>query len=133
MTEFDTMKTNYQHGVALRQPGLSLYPLYTNPAVNEIGGMNLRLYQTDVLTAYPNGSVILRSGGWRTRATLKAINSYLTIGKLTQRKNEWYVDLTNGGTVEFKDGMIINPGRATVDYSGSALQPYEAVEQPAYN
>lgn len=129
MNEFETMKRDFLRGEGSKQAGLSLLPMYNDA---QITGMAVRLYQTDVLTVYQNGSVLLRSGGWRTRATLKAINHYLAVGQVYQSKKRWYVSLSGGSIVDFKDGMVINPGSPVVDYTGSTLQPI-TVEQPAYN
>lgn len=65
------------------------------------------LHRTDVVTAFADGRIVLKSGGWRTLTTKDRINMFLpSLCHLTQRKNEWWLT-TPDGTVEFEDGMVI--------------------------
>lgn len=100
---YEIMKHNYEHKV--RESGVStlLHPVD--------GGYALRYHQTDVVTAYPDGSVKLDSGGWRTPTTKERINRYLPTGYvLYQKNNKWWIS-TPHGEIAFKDGMVINPAQ----------------------
>ena len=84
------------------------------------GAIAVQLHQTDVVTFYPNGRVMLDSGGWRSMTTSARMNEYGPIGVYSHR-GVWYVNTTNGSTwgdhkrdPVFKDRMIIHPlGKVT--------------------
>ncbi len=40
----------------------------------------IRLHATDILTFYPCGSVVVKTGGWKTVTTKSRINDYLPVG-----------------------------------------------------
>ena len=74
-------------------------------------------HSTDVVTVYPNGKIVLDSGGWRTNTTKLRMNQAsqeLGLGfNVWQRLGNWYVDI-DGTVQEFEDGKAIRNGR---DYS----------------
>ena len=67
------------------------------------------LHETDVVTFKPDGSIVLDSGGWKTRTTKDRINNYLPdYFYLYQEKSEWYLrNREKQKTVIFADGLII--------------------------
>lgn len=71
----------------------------------EDGRIAVRYHQTDVVTAYPDGKIVVETGGWRPgggrvsygwraepgTTTRDRINSYLFSGwHIFQEKHEWY-------------------------------------------
>lgn len=64
-----------------------------------------RYCETDIVVKHNNGSVTLSNGGFKTRSTLKHLNSFSRY-TLRQVNWEWQV-LINGEWVEFTDGMAI--------------------------
>lgn len=74
----------------------------------------VRLHQTDILRFYPDGSVLLDSGGWKTPTTKDRINNYLPNGfQLRTRKRVWYL-WAHGEEYLYADGMVIK-GNDIVD------------------
>jgi hypothetical protein len=65
--------------------------------------VSVRLHGTAVVRFYPNGTVKLNSGGWRTSTTKDRINKYSPV-KVYQKKYEWYLQ---DGT-EFEDNILVN-------------------------
>ena len=61
----------------------------------------IRFHQTDILTFFADGSVIVRNGGYQTTTTKARINEYLGLG-IYQKDFVWYY-----GDKEFRDGMIV--------------------------
>lgn len=112
-TIYDVMKHNHTHGVKEKGVSTLLHPLDNAYA--------LQYHQTDVVTAYPDGSVKLDSGGystphfaWSNRTmtqsptTRERISRYLPKGvRLHQQDNKWWITMPTGHIVEFKDGMVI--------------------------
>jgi hypothetical protein len=75
------------------------------------GAIAVRLYQTDVVTFWPDGEIKLDSGGYRTVATKERINEYAPAAcHITQCNGRWYLGNvgTNGGQ-HFYDGLIYHP------------------------
>ena len=70
------------------------------------GSIGYYYHDTAVATVYPNGSVILNSGGWRTVTTRTAINqagNQSGLGFRVYQKNyAWFVTY-RGATVPFRD------------------------------
>jgi hypothetical protein len=66
------------------------------------GSVAIELHGTNVVVIYPDNSVMLNSGGWRTHTTKKRINQYSPV-KIYQEKYQWYL---NDGT-EFQDRMVV--------------------------
>lgn len=67
------------------------------------GSVAIELHGTNVVVIYPDDSVMLNSGGWRTVTTKKRINQYSPV-KVYQKKHEWYLQ---DGT-EFTDRMVVS-------------------------
>lgn len=74
-------------------------------------------HETDIVTFYPDGVIILDNGGWRTSTTRYRINQYLPDGYyLVQDKYEWYIGYPLPGVTGrskntetvFHNGMRIN-------------------------
>jgi hypothetical protein len=94
------------------------------------GAIALKYHATDVVTAYPDGSIKLDSGGysqphyaWSTKTktqsptTRERISRYLPEGfSLYQEKKLWWVAFPNGDVLEFIDGMVIRPIAFTAEY-----------------
>jgi hypothetical protein len=51
------------------------------------GVIAVRLHNTDVVTLYSDGRVVLNSGGWRTSTTAQRINSYSPVGVFQHKSN----------------------------------------------
>lgn len=61
----------------------------------------IRFHDTDIVTFFQDGSVIVRNGGYKTATTKARINEYLGLG-IYQKDFVWYY-----GDKEFRDGMIV--------------------------
>jgi hypothetical protein len=87
------------------------------------GATHVRYHRTDIVSFYPSGAIVLRSGGYETSTTRERIRKLLPDGlALIQEKREWYLEDTraqflpdnwSGKTkslrVDFADGMLILP------------------------
>ena len=73
----------------------------------------LRLHETDILTAKPNGSVVVNTGSWRTVTTKARLNDWIKDGLgIYQNRGVWYWtkrDPNNWGHAVFSDGDVIGP------------------------
>lgn len=66
----------------------------------------VRYHKTDVVGIYNDGSYVLNSGGWRSKITLKRMNTYVTGWNIYQAKKTWYVvNFTNQCTYLYHDGI----------------------------
>jgi len=69
-------------------------------------------YHETTVVAFSSGTITLDSGGWRTVTTKKRMNQASTefgLGySVFQKDFGWFVDLPNGETVDFKDGMTFS-------------------------
>lgn len=79
--------------------------------------LELVLHSTSILTWYPDGRIVLNSGGWRTPVTKARMNAWLPRNyRVWQTKREWriYRYSLNSGAIEtqmdFTDGMVIGKG-----------------------
>lgn len=52
--------------------------------------IGIRLHQTNVITYFPNGRVVLNSGGYKTATTKDRINQFSPF-RINQDKGIWYV------------------------------------------
>lgn len=74
-------------------------------------------YVSTSIVSWVDGKIRLDSGGWQTVTTKRKMNqasNQFALGfGVYQRDFEWFVDLPNGETVEFRDGMTFDakPGR----------------------
>jgi hypothetical protein len=88
--------------------------------VREYDSISVKLYDTNILTAQPNGDVSVNMGGYRTVTTTDRINKFLPHGwKLCVRQGQdfWFNWETGAGRLEsgysipFTDGdVILNDG-----------------------
>jgi hypothetical protein len=94
-------------------------PLANNTRVQrrEDGAIAVRLHSTDVVTHYPDGSFMLRTGGWYTLTTKQRMNAYSPVvvasgGRTAATRGKWLVmppgrwDET--AAVLFYDGMRLS-------------------------
>ena len=70
------------------------------------------VYASTAIVSWYDGKVTLRSGGWETVTTKRKMNQAshqfdLGFG-VYQRNHVWYVDLPDGDTVLFTDGMTFD-------------------------
>ncbi|GFR45351.1 hypothetical protein Agub_g6720 [Astrephomene gubernaculifera] len=79
---------------------------------NAQGAACLRFHKTDVVMVHPNGDIVLTSGGFHTRTTFLSVAEGLRPLGLTLRstlggegRGEWFVDLPDGTSVPWEDGM----------------------------
>lgn len=75
------------------------------------GMVAIKLHQTDVVTIFSDGRMILNSGGWQTVTTKDRINSYSNAG-ISQRNGIWYM----------RDGSLFYDGM-TIGADGTPLKP----------
>lgn len=68
------------------------------------GSVAVRYHSTDILTARPDGSIVLNTGGFKSVTTKAKINTYLPAGvpRVWQSDGLWTI-----GGKGFRDGMII--------------------------
>lgn len=69
------------------------------------GSIAIRLYATDILTFYPDGSIAANANGHRTKTTKERINSLLpnNFCKVYAKKFDWLWE--NGKA--FEDGQLV--------------------------
>lgn len=68
----------------------------------------IRLHQTDVVTVFPDDSIKLDSGGWRTVTTKERMNAWLpTPWHLWTEKGVWYLGRRSDDTYLYADGIVI--------------------------
>ena len=74
-------------------------------------GVTVTYQQTEIVRNEGN-KITLRSGGWETVTTKRKMNQashQFALGySVYQRDYSWYVDLPNGETVPFEDGMTFD-------------------------
>lgn len=92
-------------------------------------GLNycIRLYNTDIITFTPNGSIILRSGGYRTATTKNRINEFAHGLHITQEDGLWYVHVKDQ-TVLFTDNMVV-PMNAPIDGDNANMAAMTAAKK----
>jgi len=73
------------------------------------GSVAIELHGTNVVVIYPDDSVMLNSGGWRTSTTKDRINKYSPV-RVYQKNYEWF--LSDGPP--FEDRMIVTPDGVVV-------------------
>lgn len=140
-TIYEVMQHNYTHGI--REKGVStlLHPL-RNQGDPEPYAYALQFHQTDVVVAYPDGSVKLDSGGFSTPhyawsnktktvspTTRERVSRYLPEGyRIDQQNWRWVVVLPSGQEVAFQDGMLLEPDKIVMPQDTGMLVAYEATE-----
>lgn len=76
--------------------------------------IGVKVHKTFVIVIQSDDSLILNSGGYKTRLTLDRINTYLPTGyRLYQERHTWKI-WHNNTTVNYQDGMMIVPGNVPV-------------------
>lgn len=80
------------------------------------GDIRCYLYHsTVVVSVYPNGGIVLNSGGWRSATTKLAMNQASNEAGLGfhvfQHDHDWFVRY-QGGDRPFADNMILRPALA---------------------
>ncbi len=93
------------------------------------GNIAVKLHDTDVVTFWPDGAVILDSGGWRTVTTKDRMNSYSGRHIWTER-GVWYVGggYDRGKAVVYADGITFYPdGR--VEGAGAPVANLSALKR----
>lgn len=86
-------------------------PLKANTGLVRIEGsdnIGIRLYNTIIITYFPDGRVRLNVGDWDTRHSKDRINEYLGIARIYTMKSTWYVDY-NGELYFYNNNMTLYP------------------------
>jgi len=80
---------------------------------NADGTISVEYRNTPVVTFFPNGEVVLDSGGWRTATTKFRMNEYVPKGwYVYQDRYEWFISHGNfeqGTTWVYRDGCVLRP------------------------
>lgn len=111
---------NYQEAKTLLARGKHVLHsnLRTTLEQRDNGAIALKLVNTDVVTYYPDGRIVLNSGGWLTATTKKRMNDYQEEAIIYQEKGQWFAitrDPTGNGwaldddPVPFADGITFWP------------------------
>lgn len=66
----------------------------------------IRYHDTDIITFFPDGSILLDSSKWRTRSTKARLNDFGKGFMISQKKWKWYVH-SEGRKFEFYDGIVL--------------------------
>lgn len=69
----------------------------------------VRYHNTDIVTYYPNGSININNGGYRTVTTKRNINRYSPFS-VFQKDFDWFI-VVDGITSPFNVSSILVPGR----------------------
>lgn len=99
-------------------------------AVDRGDHVAIRLHSTDIMRFYPDGSVALDSGGWRTVTTKARFNEYLPGGwRISQERGFWkvarYTETGWSDEASYADGMTITAA-GDMDYHGQKPQDPKA-------
>jgi len=75
------------------------------------GAIVMRLVDSNIITWYPDGRIVLDACGWRTVTTKKRMNDYALGITIYQEKRQWFVCSTGDWDhpVPFTDGMTLHP------------------------
>jgi hypothetical protein len=95
------------------------------------GSIGLRLHTTTVVTFHPDGSLVLKTGGWQTVTTKDRLNRVVRAHgwNIYAEKRVWHIAHRNGAEFEFGSSFTIPPPPrepepaldATVHHDGSSL------------
>ena len=84
------------------------------------GVLRVRYHSTNVVTVYPNGRIVLDTGGWRTATTKLRMNqasNELGLGfQVYQQDGKWYVAI-DGHILEFTRDSLSLTVRNGLDYA----------------
>lgn len=104
----------------------------------------VRLHQTDVVTAYPDGRIVVDSGGWRPggdkvsygwrnppgKTTLDRISGHLSSGwRIYQKQNEWYWYNHSTGVGNWDDDVRLPYDDGDTIFPDGSLQLQQEVVQ----
>ena len=106
--------------MARRLPEPFAYATATTITTAPDGTVSVRYHRTDVFSMSPDGTITLRSGGWRTVTTRRRINqAFKFFGVPTvvyQHRFNWYLaPYDQGERIPFVDGMRIRANRHGVE------------------
>jgi hypothetical protein len=92
-------KTDYQNRIAYQSGKYEGVRLENNTRLVQrhphgIECYAVKLHNTDVVTYFPNGLVMLKTGGWETVTTKRRINKYHDGPRIYQEDYIWYIDGT---------------------------------------
>jgi hypothetical protein len=80
----------------------------------EDGTVVIRLHLTDIITFNTDNTVVLNSGGYKTKTTKSRINEFAPV-IITQKSSVWYV-YYSGKEYIFKDGITLYPDGTVTGY-----------------
>jgi hypothetical protein len=80
--------------------------------------IHVQLHSTNIITFYPDGTISLNTGGWKTVTTMARIRQFSPV-HIGPNKGEWFVD-TPDGPVEFSDGMRFDARGLPVGFKQSS-------------
>lgn len=94
-------------------------------AIRNADHLAIRLHATDILQFWPDGKVVLNSGGWKTVTTKARLNEYSGLN-ISQNKGIWSVSKPGDwkNSVLFKDDMSFD-GQKFSDYNKSEKKENE--------
>lgn len=76
----------------------------------EAGEVIVRLHNTDILTFFPNGRVIVNTGGYRSNTTKSRINEFLPVDfpRLYQARGLWFWAQGDNSPIPFSDNDLLS-------------------------
>jgi hypothetical protein len=95
-------------------------------------GIAIQYHRTEIVTFYSDGSIRLNTNGHHTSATKERMNAFLPKGiTIFQSCYAWYV-VTEEGTFEFEDGMVVSydgftDAKVAVDRMREIRFPFQSV------
>lgn len=73
----------------------------------------VQLHDTDVVTYFPDGRVMLNTGGWGTVTTRDRINTFAPVRMHTERGVQWVA--SKGKVYRYQDGIMFGPRGACLN------------------
>jgi len=95
------------------------------------GHIALKYYDTDIVKAFPDGSIVLNSGGYRTVRTKGWMNEHLPFGyHVYAEKSVWWIRKGyREKPVLFQDGIRIGPRGAIHNARGPSLKSLQKLKK----
>lgn len=94
------------------------------------GVLRVQYHQTCVVAVYPDGSIELDTGGWKTATTKARMNQaahQFNLGfRVYQHKHEWFVGWWDGRPSKAFDGRRIIIQRRPMRWTGDAWETFDA-------
>jgi len=89
------------------------------------------LYETEILSYYEDGRIVLNSGGRKTPTTKQRLSDYLPRGYfIYQKRSVWYLRRPDNTTpAPFNDGMIVYPDGTIVNTGPSVKETHDLVKR----